>query len=51
MLLTWHNLHYYQALMAGLRAAIEGGRMAEFAAAFDAEQALGDISLLPTATD
>jgi queuine tRNA-ribosyltransferase len=23
MLLTWHNLHYYQDLMAGLRAAIE----------------------------
>ena len=51
MLLTWHNLHYYQALMAGLRAAIEGGRMVEFAAAFDAEQALGDIEGVPdTAT-
>jgi len=49
MLLTWHNLHYYQALMAGLRAAIEGGRMAEFATAFDAEQALGDIPSLPNA--
>jgi queuine tRNA-ribosyltransferase len=49
MLLTWHNLHYYQALMAGLRAAIESGRMAEFAAAFEAEQALGDIPSLPNA--
>ncbi|HUA52670.1 MAG TPA: tRNA guanosine(34) transglycosylase Tgt [Candidatus Sulfotelmatobacter sp.] len=47
MLLTWHNLHYYQALMAGLRAAIESGRMAEFAAVFDAEQALGDVDALP----
>ena len=27
---TWHNLHYYQALMQGLRAAIEGGRLADF---------------------
>ncbi len=25
MLLTWHNLHYYQELMAGLRAAIAAG--------------------------
>jgi queuine tRNA-ribosyltransferase len=47
MLLTWHNLHYYQALMAGLRAAIEGGRTAAFAAAFSAEQALGDIEPVP----
>ena len=29
MLLTWHNLHYYQALMAEARAAIEAGRLAE----------------------
>ena len=50
MLLTWHNLHYYQALMAGVRAAIESGRMAEFAAAFDTEQALGDIPSLPAAS-
>jgi queuine tRNA-ribosyltransferase len=43
ILLTWHNLTYYQDLMAGLRAAIEAGRMAEFAVAFAAEQRLGDI--------
>jgi queuine tRNA-ribosyltransferase len=47
MLLTWHNLHYYQALMAGLRAAIESRRMAEFVAGFAAEQELGDIASLP----
>jgi queuine tRNA-ribosyltransferase len=29
---TIHNLHYFQELMAGLRAAIEAGRLAEFAA-------------------
>jgi len=30
---TLHNLHYYQELMAGLRAAIAGRRLAAFAAA------------------
>ena len=30
MLLTWNNLAYYQALMAGLRAAIAAGRLNEF---------------------
>jgi len=46
MLLTWHNLHYYQDLMRGLRQAIGEGRLAEFAAAFAAEQGQGDIDLL-----
>jgi queuine tRNA-ribosyltransferase len=31
MLLTWHNLAYYQELMAALRAAIEHGTLAAFA--------------------
>jgi queuine tRNA-ribosyltransferase len=43
MLLTWHNLHYFQELMAGLRAAIAGGRLAAFAAEFEAARAAGDI--------
>jgi queuine tRNA-ribosyltransferase len=43
MLLTWHNLHYYQELMAGLRNAIAGGRLAVFVEAFDAARAAGDI--------
>ncbi len=34
MLLTWHNLHYYQQLMAGLRAAISAGRLTDFIEAF-----------------
>ncbi|SEL13191.1 tRNA-guanine transglycosylase [Roseivivax marinus] len=46
MLLTWHNLHYYQELMSGLRAAIAGGRFAAFEAAFHAERAGGDIERL-----
>jgi len=43
MLLTWHNLHYYQQLMQGLRDAIAAGRLAEFVAAFHATRAQGDI--------
>ena len=34
MLLTWHNLHYYQQLMADLRAAIAEGRLGAFIAEF-----------------
>ncbi len=34
ILLTWHNLTYYQDLMASLRAAIEAGSLADTAAAF-----------------
>jgi queuine tRNA-ribosyltransferase len=36
MLLTWHNLTYYRALMRGLRAAILAGRLARHAAALRA---------------
>jgi queuine tRNA-ribosyltransferase len=43
MLLTWHNLHYYQQLMQGLRDAIAGGRLAAFVAAFHALRAEGDL--------
>ena len=46
MLLTWHNLHYYQELMAGLRAAISEGALAGFVAAFHAQRAMGDIEPL-----
>ncbi len=46
MLLTWHNLHYYQDLMQGLRDAIAGQRLAGFVAAFHAERAAGDIEPL-----
>ncbi|MEO1363686.1 MAG: tRNA guanosine(34) transglycosylase Tgt [Pseudomonadota bacterium] len=43
MLLTWHNLHYYQELMAGMRTAIAAGRFAEFETHFHATRAMGDI--------
>ncbi len=36
MLMTEHNIHFYQQLMAGLRAAIAEGRLAAFAADFRA---------------
>jgi queuine tRNA-ribosyltransferase len=46
MLLTWHNLHYYQELMHGMRDAIAAGRFAAFEAEFHATRALGDIEPL-----
>jgi queuine tRNA-ribosyltransferase len=46
MLLTWHNLHYYQQLMQGLREAIAAGRLDAFVAAFHAARAEGDIAPL-----
>jgi queuine tRNA-ribosyltransferase len=46
MLMTWHNLHYYQELMAGLRGAIAAGRLAAFVAEFHAMRAEGDIEPL-----
>lgn len=46
MLLTWHNIRYYQRLMAGLRNAIEQGKLSDFVKDFYAKQALGDIEEL-----
>ena len=46
MLLTWHNLSYFQEVMAGLRGAIETGTLSAHAAAFRAQQAEGDIEPL-----
>jgi len=46
MLLTWHNLQYYQDLMAGMRAAIAAGGFTQFQADFAARRAEGDIAAL-----
>ncbi len=46
MLLTWHNLHYYQELMEGLRGAIRAGTLDAFVADFHAQRAAGDIAPL-----
>ncbi len=43
MLLTWHNLHYYQELMADLRDAISTDGLDDFAAAFHARREAGDV--------
>jgi queuine tRNA-ribosyltransferase len=43
MLLTWHNLQYYQDIMRGLRGAIEAGALGPWIAAFEAEQRQGDL--------
>jgi len=42
-LLSWHNLHYYQELMQGLRQAIAEGALDAFTAIFTAEQQAGDL--------
>ena len=46
MLLSWHNIQYYQDLMAQMRTAIEAGNFAAFEAKFHAMQALKDIDPL-----
>ncbi|MEM8581862.1 MAG: tRNA guanosine(34) transglycosylase Tgt [Pseudomonadota bacterium] len=43
MLLTWHNLKYYQDLMSDIRSAISRRDFANFQAQFTAERAQGDI--------
>ena len=43
MLMTWHNLHYYQDLMAGMRAAIAAGSFASWERGFHADRAEGDL--------
>jgi len=43
MLITRHNLHYYQELMAGLRGAIEQRTLEAFAAKFHEDYEGGDI--------
>ena len=44
ILLSLHNLHHYQHLMAGLRAAIEAGALADFAEATERKRAEGDLA-------
>ena len=43
ILLTWHNLHYYQELMAAMRSAIGNNTFDIFTAKFSIEQEAGDI--------
>ncbi|AXI46967.1 tRNA guanosine(34) transglycosylase Tgt [Sulfitobacter sp. SK012] len=46
MLLTWHNLHYYQDLMAGMREAIAAGSFTTWQSEFHATRVQGDIDPL-----
>ncbi|MGR3661236.1 MAG: tRNA guanosine(34) transglycosylase Tgt [Paracoccaceae bacterium] len=46
MLLTWHNLHYFQQLMQGMRDAIAAAKFAGFEKDFHALRAEGDIDRL-----
>ncbi len=46
MLLTWHNLHYYQEIMRGMRDAIAAGDFVAWEAKFHADRSIGDIEPL-----
>lgn len=46
MLLTWHNLHYFQQIMGEMRDAIAAGTFAAWEAGFHAGRAQGDIDPL-----
>jgi len=43
MLLTWHNLHYFQELMEGMRQAIQAGEFAGFVTEFERQRRMGDL--------
>ncbi|WP_377188114.1 tRNA guanosine(34) transglycosylase Tgt [Ruegeria meonggei] len=43
MLLTWHNLHYFQEIMQGMRDAIATGTFQSWQSEFHAQRAQGDI--------
>ena len=46
MLLTWHNLHYFQEIMAEMRAAIAAGQFDDWEDGFHSQRAAGDIPLV-----
>lgn len=46
MLLTWHNIRYYQRLMQGIRTSLAEDRFDEFVKEFYENQAKGDIEPL-----
>lgn len=46
MLLTWHNLRYFQDIMQGMRDAIAAGTFAVWEADFHTQRAAGDIDPL-----
>jgi queuine tRNA-ribosyltransferase len=43
MLLSWHNIRYYERLMQGIRKSLAEDRFDEFVKEFYEKQAKGDI--------
>ena len=46
MLLSWHNIRYYERLMQGIRKALAEDRLDDFAKEFYQKQKQGDIEEL-----
>ena len=46
MLLTWHNLRYFQDIMDGMRTAIKAGTFVKWESDFHSDRAQGDIDVL-----
>ncbi|SVE27568.1 uncharacterized protein METZ01_LOCUS480422, partial [marine metagenome] len=46
ILMSWHNLHYYQALLIQMRSAIRSGELKRFYANFLDTETQGDIDPL-----
>ena len=46
MLLSWHNIRYYERLMQGIRSALENDGLDDFVKEFYQKQAMGDIEEL-----
>ena len=46
ILITWHNLHYYQSLMKEMRAAIRSGELMQFSSNYLVDAMKGDIEPL-----
>ena len=46
MLLSWHNIRYYERLMEGLRKALAEDKLQDYVAEFYSNQQKGDIEPL-----
>ena len=46
MLLTWHNLHYYQELMSDIRKSIKNNEFSKFVDEFHKLRSIGDMEII-----